>query len=161
MRLTEDQLQTVYARVDQRAPKMVVGFAPAIPLYAFCRGVPEDGVLLRYMFVVPGKLTKVGVYASGVDSKAPIRLRAELLGQTTGQYVDLEVRKETSMMDVDISVDAGSRLVLMSATVWPNDLEVCALFVPELGIGAVHKVLKEALNEGIQQKTEVVSEQPS
>lgn len=155
---TEEEMKVVHERMDRRATKQVIGFMPAIPLYAFSIGVPEDGVLLRYLFPMSGRITKLYISILGSSPQKTLSIRAELSGPTTGQYVEGVLRKDLTILSADLHVEAGSRLTVLAAASWDGPIEVAAIFNPTMGLGEVYKARNqlESPTQG-----EAVTEEPT
>ena len=158
-------VKMVLERMARKAPKFVVGLAPAIPLYSYCSKVPEDGVILRYMFIVPGILRKALIYIPGVSPQKQFAFRAELFGTPAGRYVDATIRKEQIEVELELPVEVGNRLTIFTPTIWETPIEFCALFFPSEKVASQIKVLREAieekLDEGIQSEVGLISDGPA
>lgn len=155
---TEEEMKAVHERIDRRATKQVVGFIPAVPLYAFSLRVPEDGVILRYLFPMSGRITKLYISILESSPQKSLTVRAELSGATTGQYVEGVLRKDLTILTTDMQVEAGSRLTVLAATSWDGPIEVSAVFNPMMGLGEVHKALAQL---EVPTQAEGITEEPT
>jgi len=144
---TVKDLEILLARIERRQPKHVVGFAPANSIYSFCSSVPADGIVLRYMFAVAGTITKIFVFCPKSKEDPPFELKAELINETAGQFVDVVVTKDRLVVDVNLPIKEGSRLLIRSPSANRINIELAALFIPDLEIGQKHQVLRAALLE--------------
>lgn len=150
----DDDIKTILARFERRLPKRVIGFMPAVPLYAFSQGVPEDGVLLRYLFPMSGTLTKLYVSVIGATSQRILTVRAELTEPSTGQYVEGVLRKDLTIIEASLEVIAGSRLTVLAAAMWDGPIEVAAIFIPKMGIGEQHTAMLDQLEQEQKEREE-------
>ena len=144
---TINDLEILLARIERRQPKHVVGFAPVNSIYSFCPSVPADGIVLRYMFAVAGTITKIFVFCPRPKEAPPLELKAELINETAGQFVDVVVTKDRLVVDVNLPIKEGSRLLIRSPTINRNNIELAALFIPNIEIGQRHQALRAALLE--------------
>jgi hypothetical protein len=142
------QAETVINRLARRARKLVVGLAPAVSIYSYCPAIPEDKVLLRYLFPVAGTFKKVLIKVPGTKPDKLFPVHIEIIGSTTGQYFEGQLRKETTTVPLNFAIEEGTSLQVTTTAEGVTGIEVAALFVPLIDTGERHTALADAL-EGV------------
>lgn len=144
---TMEDVGKILTRFQRKLRKVVVGLAPAVPIYAYCLEVPPDGTLLRYMFPVQGRILKVMVRVVGAKTDKPILIRVELMGSPKGQYAEFVLKRELTSLLLDFPVEEGDRLIVSTPETSFAGIELSALFVSSVRVGDVHKVMVEELEK--------------
>jgi hypothetical protein len=148
-----DHAGMVLTRLALRSRKTIVGMVPAVPLYAFCKKPPEDGVLIRYLFPVAGTITKVLLAAPEVTKEKPVEFLVNLSGPLITQTLTHTLKRAEMSVDMNFKVEEGDRLSVVVMERNLTDIEVSALFRPKLSSGeriqAFLDELTGAVDEGI------------
>jgi len=96
----------------RRLQKTVVGLVPSAPVFEFIFVPASDGVILRRVFPVGGKITKSCVFVANREGKDPaiFDVLIESGGKSTTE--SFEVRNEPLLFDLDAPVKGGDRWTL-------------------------------------------------
>ena len=97
---------------SRRLRSVVVGVIPASPVYDFVFVPEPDGVLLRSIFPVAGKIVKSCIFVANRDAKGPTVFVATIENEKGSNSKKFEVRSKPLIFDLDTPVEAGDRLTL-------------------------------------------------
>ncbi len=97
---------------SRRLGRTVIGLVPSAPVFEFVFIPASDGVVLRRIFPVGGKITKSCVYVANRDGKAPVifDVLIESKGRTSTE--SFEVKNDPLLFNLDASVLGGDRWTL-------------------------------------------------
>ena len=105
-------INTTLKHFARRLGRTVVGLVPSAPVFEFVFIPAGDGVVLRRIFPVAGKITKSCIYVANHEGKGPtvFDVLMESKGRTVGS--SFEVKSEPLLFNLDTPVQGGDRWTL-------------------------------------------------
>lgn len=97
---------------SRRLMSVVVGVVPSSPVYNFVFVPASDGVILRTIFPVAGKIVKSAIFVANKETKGPTRFVATIDGEDESTSRTFEVKAKPLIFDLDTPIGAGDRLTL-------------------------------------------------
>jgi len=149
---TEQKLRSAEAAVKRLRRKSynarVSSYITPFPVSSFIKEVPEDGVVLRYMFPGNGTITNACVYVKG-DTKHGIEISAQVKNESgMGSGVSATFRKNFNKLFLDLYVMAGDMLQIVLPADKPiTNIWVAFLWAPEIGETEVKSFLLRELEK--------------
>ena len=107
-----EHINATLKHFSKRLRSVVVGVIPASPVYDFVFLPESDGVILRSIFPVAGRIIKSCIFVGDRDDKGPTMFTAKIENVEGSNSKKLEVRKVPLIFDLDQPVKAGDRLTL-------------------------------------------------
>lgn len=92
--------------------------------------IRADGEAMRYLFPTPGKINKIHMRVPGASKKTPIRITVELWHGSVAKSQVLLAEQSSIAAQVDLDVEEGDRLLVLSADLTLHDFEIAFFFVP-------------------------------
>lgn len=109
----DQKLKSIDNILDWAMPRLrtkVVGVIPPIPVDVFCEKLDESGIVLRKLFVIPGRITKGILRVEQMPKERPT-LTVQIEDDAGGSHVDLEIR-QTMSITPNLDVLPGQRLTV-------------------------------------------------
>ena len=97
---------------SRRLMSVVVGVVPSSPVYDFIFIPESDGVVLRTIFPVAGKIVKSCIFVANREGKGPTVFVATIDSAAESVSRRFEVKKAPLIFDLDAPIGAGDRLTL-------------------------------------------------
>ena len=112
----EEKMKSVEVTLQRMSRKMtqkVIGIVPVSPVFDFVYSPDSNGVIMRRLFPVPGKITKVGI-AFDVKGKEPLRLLIRvdndiLLRSFSSAFL---IKKKSDVLEVDFDIKVGDKITV-------------------------------------------------
>ena len=97
---------------SRRLMSVVVGVVPSSPVYNFVFIPDSDGVILRTIFPVAGKIVKSVIFVANKETKGPAVFVATIDNESGSINRRFEVKAKPLIFDLDTPIEAGDRLTL-------------------------------------------------
>ena len=97
---------------SRRLMSVVVGVVPSSPVYDFVFLPESDGVVLRTIFPVAGKIVKSCIFVANKETKGPAVFVATIDSEEGSISRRFEVKSKPLVFDLDAPIGAGDRLTL-------------------------------------------------
>jgi len=97
---------------SRRLMSVVVGVVPSSPVYDFVFVPSSDGVILRTIFPVAGKIVKSAIFVANKETKGPTVFVATFDNESGSISRKFEVKNKPLIFDLDAPIAAGDRLTL-------------------------------------------------
>ena len=101
---------------SRRLQKTYIGLVPSAPVFEFIFIPSSDGVVLRRVFPVAGKITKSCVFVANHEGKGPtifdVLIESSDGGLTRTVSSSFNVKKAPLLFDLDAPVNGGDRWTL-------------------------------------------------
>jgi len=107
-----EHINATLKHFSKRLRSVVVGVIPASPVYDFVFVPESDGVVLRSIFPVAGRIIKSAIFVGSHDGKGSTVVTATIENNEESRSTKLEVKKVPLIFDLDQTVKAGDRLTL-------------------------------------------------
>lgn len=107
-----ERINATLKHFSKRLRSVVVGVIPASPVYDFVFVPESDGIVLRCIFPVAGRIIKSCIFVGNREGKGPTIFTATIENNEDSHSMKLEVKKLPLIFDLDQSVKAGDRLTL-------------------------------------------------
>jgi len=123
---------------SRRLHKTIIGVMPSIPVFGYVEDVPEDGVILRHLFLGKGRITRGYLCVEEYLDDKTVSFNVEIHGEVLGASYALDNRKTLLLVKPNLEVAAGDRLILRTELP-PRIRKVWAGFLLDFGIGDMSK----------------------
>ena len=97
---------------SRRLMSVVVGVVPSSPVYNFVFIPASDGIILRTIFPVAGKIVKSAIFVGNKETKGPAVFVATIDNESGSVNRRFEVKAKPLIFDLDTPIAAGDRLTL-------------------------------------------------
>ena len=97
---------------SRRLMKVVVGVVPSSPVYDFVFVPQSDGVVLRTIFPVAGRIVKSVIFVANKETKGAAVFVATIENEDGSNSRRFEVKSKPLVFDLDTPIKAGDRLTL-------------------------------------------------
>jgi hypothetical protein len=148
--MPKDKLAAVQRRFEKRARNAVVGsYISPFPVSEVCKIVPEDTVVLRYMFPGSGSISKACIYIGcEMEKGTQVEITASVVTiMGASNSVSLTTRKNFTMIEIGLPVNVGDRLVVSVK----SDTNISDVWTSFLWLPAVNNVgLKQFLKSELE-----------
>ena len=143
---------------SRRLMSVVVGVVPSSPVYNFVFLPNPDGVVLRTIFPVAGKIVKSVIFVANKETKGPAVFIATIDNENGSINRRFEVKAKPLIFDLDTPIAAGDRLTLRVEEpesvkgIWYAFLyeaELRSMTKKTFVIDQFEKMIEEDLNEGL------------
>ena len=105
-------INTTLKHFSRRLGKTVVGLVPSSPVFEFIFVPASDGVILRRIFPVPGRITKSCIFVANREGKGPTVFNVLIESGDRATVDSFEVGKKPLLFNLDASVRGGDRWTL-------------------------------------------------
>jgi hypothetical protein len=132
----------------------VSSYISPFPVSFYISKIPEDGVVLRYMFPGEGRITNACIYVEG-DVKKGIIISAQTTNDTgMGSGISATFRKNFNKFSLDMYVNTGDMLSI----ILPTDMNLGNVWVAFLWLPDISEVEVKSF---LARELEVVKEEIS
>ena len=106
-------VEVILQRMSRKMTQKVIGILPVSPVFDFAHFPDPDGIIMRRLFPVSGRVTKAGI-AFDSKGKKPIKLtfRVEndiFLRSFSSAYM---IKKKADVLEVNFDIKAGDKITV-------------------------------------------------
>jgi len=134
-----DKLAAVKRRLDRLSKTAKINsYITPFPVSSYAAGIPDDGVVLRYMFPGSGRISNACLYIEGkIEKKSNIFLAARsITPKDVSTGTKIPIVRNFNQIGLDLAVSAGDRTEMVIT----SDMEISGIWIAFLWLPAVGDV---------------------